>query len=267
MSTDAPPPQDWRAEIAERLSDDPEYGDIFSATMTGIDDLSAAFPILGGFYGGVTPDPSSMALFEPYRDGDEFTYLRDLMTTEELVRFQDQMVAMGFARDVIPGEYDDATARAMKSLMAMGNRRGVHWKAVYNDLVGKWERGELDGPEEDDPILVTRDPVALAQTAKASIRKMLGRDPSDDEVQAAASALAGWDLQAAKQQVDLQTGEGSAAKGEVSLIDPEARFNAYLEDRYKPELDRIDAVQTADESRRFTMAQIGSIDRMLKQGP
>lgn len=282
MGANMPPPEQPQPQApagAAGAGLPPDLMSLLAQTTGGMGGMVEPDDTIGGFFApqgdplpegwhppqalppGHQPAPPN-ALQDPYREGDEYAIL-NTMPTELLIRYQDQFVAMGLARDVIPGQIDDGTAHAMRSLMAMGNRAGKRWQDVYTDVTRRFEAGEFGPEEEPDPVLVRRDPAELAQRARKIMEDELGRDIDDSELQAAAAVWAGFDLESAKQQVELESRDGSAMKNEMTLVNPEARFNEWFEGRYRPEIERRESMVEADESREFTMSQIGRIDQMI----
>lgn len=202
-----------------------------------------------------------------FREGDQHQLLS--MSPEDIWQLQQAMAQAG----VLTGQFrrglaDDATMQAYRELLGWANRLGTGRRpdfinATLQTLAASPEfQAEGGGVKQGgaEALIRRRDPVELAQVARDSIRSLLGRDPDDAEIQDAASALAGFDLTAARQNAEMGS---SALGGDITLVNPEARFRAFLEDRYRPEIDRIETVQNAVVSRENMMANLGAIDRMI----
>lgn len=206
-----------------------------------------------------------------YFEGDEqeITY----WSPERVWQMQQQLASVGLLEGSFrQGVADRQTVSAFKDLLGYANQFGNGVPEVKGDLgLVRTLRALRDTPElvaADREIggtgssgapLVRRDPAAIALEARESMRSLLGRDPTPRELQEVAGQLTGLYNQASEQQQAL----GSAQAGDITLVDPGARFQGYLEERFRPEVDRIAWMDEALQSRESVMSNIGAIDRMM----
>lgn len=190
-----------------------------------------------------------------YHAGDEFDILRGL-TTENRVRLQQQMVALGLASDVVYGEIDggeggkSGTLGAMRELLAMANRQGEPWEATLGRIATEGEQHAANA-FEPEPYLAP-DYATLSQRVKSTFREALGRDPDDYEIQQLASELSGFDALAHEREQELtgmateqRAQPGRQGGGSVQGVDPLARFQELFEERYSGELDFVEDKEAA----------------------
>lgn len=271
MSVNAPPPQG------------DSFADIEGAPPPG---AAAAMPqaeVVGGIYGGTV---SGEPMFQPdgrmtgplalnegatghtYYEGDQFSILKGL-NTEDLVRLQEQLAAVGLAANPLYGEVgDESTLNAMSKLLSLANRSGTSWDATLTRLsTNPRLQEEAKEPEFEEPTYLAPDYASIAQRVKGMFRDQLGRDPDQGEMAQFTAELQGWDkdnfnAQVAADRADFE-GEGG---GTVQSVDPVARFQERFEQVYKPELNFVRDKGRAVETREQVEASTGLLSAMSQQG-
>lgn len=212
--------------------------------------------VIGGFYGGGQPGggpdggiPYAPGMApDPYYEGEEFDILRGL-TTEDRVRLQQQLVAVGLASGVVYGEIDggpsSGTVGAMRSLLAMANRAGEEWTATLGRIATNPAMQE-DAKEFDPTPHIKPDYATISQKIKQTFREALGRDPDKYEMQQLAGELTGFyelEQEAATEfetlQFEASQTPGSQPVEAVQQVDPMSRFTEMFESKYANELDFV----------------------------
>lgn len=268
-----------------------DFADIAGAPPPG-QMLAPQAELIGGDYGGtVTGDPflqpdgsmtGPLALREgstgyTYYEGNQYDILKAL-NTEDRVRLQQQLAAIGLATNPVYGEIDDATVNGMSKLLAMSNRAGTTWEATLNRIAtNPAMQDQLGGaggagqPEFDVPTYLAPDYASLAQDVKATFRQRLGRDPDQGEMAQLIGELEGWhkgafdaEVGAARQDFDNRLAEGEQAGGTVRQVDPMSRFQEMFDRTYANELDFVEDKEAAVESREITQQTTGTLSQMSR---
>lgn len=196
---------------------------------------------------------------QPYFLGDEFAILKG-MTTEDRVRLQQQLVALGIASDVTYGEIDGSdsgaggTLGAMRRLLAMANASGDDWTNVLARIAT--QPAMQEGIDEYEPApFLQPDYATLAQDVKRTVRERLGREPNDYELQQLTGEMSGFyaDEYAAQEefrriQHEAQTTPGVQGGGTVGRVDPMARFRQLFDEKFGAELAEPDKERQAQLS-------------------
>jgi hypothetical protein len=252
---------------------------------------------IGGYAPPQTPGVSSMAPQDPnrlvpaterrspgygapvppsdgtvYYEGADYGVLRR-MSTEELGRFQDSLVANGLAREIIPGRIDDSTIGGMQTLMALGNRRGASWESVRDEIVriGGMPGQNGDEPQFDPKPYLAPDYATLAQEVKSTFRQRLGREPDQAEMAELVGELQGWnkgaydaEVQYGQSQFDDDDGIPGVEEPpqELSNVDPVSRFQELFDERYSGELDIVERKAAVPGKRASVQGAVDAISRM-----
>lgn len=245
--------------------DDGPVGGMFSGPTGPLD------PMTGEFVGPHAPrEEDGIATY--YRAQDVETLWRAL-PLEDRVRLQDSLVALGLARQVIPGEFDDGTVDGLTRLLSLSNRAGTRWQATIGRLRSLEEQGLLEGEQQQyEPApRLTPDYDALAQDVKATFRQRLGRDPDDYELQQLTGALTGFyanEHEAAEElrriQHEQATRPGVQVGGTVQGVDPMAKFRQMFEQQYDAELDFVEDKQQAAETEQIMQQTANTVSRAAR---
>lgn len=210
-----------------------------------------------------------------YFDGDEYNVLKSL-TTEDRVRLQDQLMAIGLGTGMVPGEVDDNTVQAMSRLMTMANRSGTGWQQTLNRISTNPQMQEQ--MREEEPVFEAQpylapDIATIAQEIKGLFRDRLGRDPDEYEMAQLSSELTGYDRMAhqreqelAELRFDQQNTEGVQEPGEVRAVDPASRFREFFEKQYANELDFIEERETTGQISSAVGNTFGLGSQMIRGG-
>jgi len=219
-------------------------------------------------YGAPVP-PSNGTV---YYEGADYGVLRR-MSTEELGRFQDSLVANGLAREIIPGRIDDSTVGGMQTLMALGNRQSTSWSEVLEGIIriGGVPGSGTDGDEFDPKPYLAPDYASLAQTVKSTFRQRLGREPDQAEMAELVGELQGWskgaydaEVQYGQAQFDDDDGIPGVEEPmqELSNVDPVSRFQELFDERYQGEIDFREDQAAAPSRRASVQGAADTIARM-----
>lgn len=272
MSNNAPPPQGG------------DFADIVGAPPPG--QVAPQAELAGGFYGGtVSGEPflqpdgrmtgplalSPGSTGATYYQGDEFGILKGL-TTEDRVRLQQQLVAVGLTSNPAYGELDDPTIKGMSKVLAMSNRAGTEWQDTLNRIsTNPLLQEEAGGPAFDPPPYLQPDYATIAQEVKGFVQNRLGRDPDQGELAQLTSEWLGWDRQAhdvevgaARQNFGNRQAEGEQSGGTFRQVDPMARFKEAFESKYANELDFVEDKETAVRSRQTVEQGTNTLSQMSR---
>lgn len=248
------------------------------ARQQELDAARADLPYIGTDRLGVHDMGGWTNPFDGYRAGDEVQILNRL-TTEDLVRVQQQLIRYGFISEARMGKLDDDTVKGFKSLLSIANREGKQWTMVMNDLRNLEEDGLLEefgpggggggaAPVFEAPAYLAPDYATLAQEVKGLFRRDLGRDPDDSELAALTAELDGFARAAYDQQVEAARAEfdGRGAEHSGTQVDPAARFREMFEERFASELDFVEDKDAAVESREIVEGGVGTLSQMTTRG-
>jgi len=156
--------------------------------------------------------------------------------------------------EVVLGVWGPAEAQQMNQVMTVANARGVQWTdasisqlmpTVFQDQTKAATPRSAFTPEPYRPM----DPATVERTVKDSIRQMLGREPTEEDM----ATLGGYltdnhssayaaDVAAAKQQYSAQGAalDAGAQFGDPGVgpaeVDWESRYINKMEERFAPQL-------------------------------
>lgn len=256
------------------------FEDIFNAPMpTGggggqelLGGFSAVDPAQMGGPGGVPYRPGQAP--EVYYKGEvdpgtpgigSLDILRG-MVTEDRVRLQEQLRALGLARQPRYGYLDDDTISGFEEVLAIANRQGERWTVTLGNLATTGGIEEEQG-FQPEPYLAP-DYATVAQRVKATFREQLGRDPDDYELQQLASELSGFDALAHEREQEYAelAANPAAQPGEMSGVDPLARFNQRFEELFAGELDTIEGQEAARLQQGAVQSGVDLVSRAARGG-
>lgn len=283
-STPPSPPGDLASEVAAAIS---------SALAGGGAMPTDAPDPIGGFVGGtraaetgsIWPEwaqrvgvgiPDVIDNGVPvYYDGDEFSQLEGL-PLEQRVLLQEQLVALGLADNIIPGDPGDPESLAgMRALLSLSNANGERYSQTIARLTklkaaGVWQ-AEGAGTDFDARPYLKPDYATMSQKVKDTFRSTLGRDPDQYELQQLAGELTGFfemEHEAATEFDQLQheasVTAGSQTPGPAQQVDPMSRFAELFETKYKHELDFVEDKEQAQVSRQVVQAGTDTLSQMSR---
>jgi hypothetical protein len=245
------------------------------ASGFGVGGAEAPQP-LGGYLAppnlGSPPETSRMTSgygqFSGYFAGQEMALLQG-MPTEQLVRLQNQMVALGMTSKVIPGEFDRGTIGGFEQLLAMANTRRERWQETLQRASTTAATTDM-GPAKVD-VYRPPDYATLAETIKATFKSKLRRDPTDAEM-----ALMGDELSTTYRQqfdasidaadmLDDNVGAGRVVEGPAQ-VDPAARFQQEFDSRYSGELQVVDNVDERQQQNAVAGSVLDSFGSLIGGG-
>lgn len=212
------------------------------------------------------------------------------LAPEEIVAIQKRLVEAGLLETgkFYEGFWDDATTAAYETVLAYSNQRGTEWQDTLQDLIDNIP-DELKEQQQQaaiadvfqEPAYMAPDYATLAQDVKGMFRSRLGRDPTEDELREMAGALSGsWKaahdaaVAAARAEFDMgQTLQEQAEAGEelpeatspgtFTMVDPAARFAELFEQRFKPEIDRLESLGAVRQNTDNVFASVRSLTSMI----
>ncbi len=176
------------------------------------------------------------------------------MSVENVAAVQQKMIDTGWLdkEAVADGWWGPAEAEVMKSWMITANGRGDLWtdlpdeelREQAKDLAATSQRAGFV-PDAYRPL----DPARVELTVKDSIRQLIGRDATAEDLQQLGGYLT--DQHSASYEADVKAARGQynarvsldesggqfAQPGAVQDVDFEARFITQMEERFKPQLE------------------------------
>ena len=203
-----------------------------------------------------------LALRPTYDKDDEWAQFVG-MSPENIAAVQSFLISINALEQdgVVNGVWGPAEAQQMYKVLDIANAQGKSWQDVDEDML----RASFDKetaatsqraafvPQAYRPM----DPARAELTVKDSIRQMLGRDPTDEDM----SQLGGYltDMHAASYEADTQaarnryntqvaldkSGGTSGTPGAVEDVDFEARYIQKMEEKFAPQLESQERGRTA----------------------
>lgn len=179
------------------------------------------------------------------------------MPTEEVKRIEKRLVEAGLlTANRATGRWGPESQAAYRTVLGYANENGI------TDPTQAMEEMIALAPTEED-ILATNPFVArpyvrpdfdtLAQSVKSYARSQIGREPSDTEMKQLTSVMSGLYRQEYEAQVKAdrlfheavvlaQAGEEFTQPGVVQGVDPAASFQEQFDQRFAPEIERLEAL-------------------------
>ncbi len=201
--------------------------------------------MIGGDVGWAEED-SPQPIFT-YMGGDGARYW-DSYSARTRARLEQQMVDAGLLREgsFIPGSSSFEQHEAWESVLGWANYYGV---TPFNALArlqreGVYKRthggggGGGGGGAGARTVTTIPDYPTLAQRAKEMLRNTVGREVEDWEMKLVADEMQKQYRAQSQQMLDASL----AGSGEFQITDPETVTQAFIEDKYRNELDRLTAV-------------------------
>lgn len=191
---------------------------------------------------------------------------------EDIARLQHELVDAGLLK---PGSYwvgmwDFSSQDAYATALAYANQRGetVGQTLTFMASLPPSERPNQTGFVRE--AFIRPDPATLREAVRAGFRSTLGRDPRPDELEEWAAELLGLESASHEREQDIlaaqaaasATGAGTLPGGE--FIDPVARFQDLLEQRYQPEIERRREVATLDVARESLFQSLITMGSMVE---
>ncbi|KKL26888.1 hypothetical protein LCGC14_2390720, partial [marine sediment metagenome] len=242
-------------------------------------------------------DPTRTQTFEPrYFEGDERA--PQSLDGTVIARLQKRLVAAGLLNEdeYYAGYWTEVSWLAYKTALGVANTNGTDVSKAIDELIRTLPQSIKDERDLDkfaEPPYLTPDYATLAQTVKRTMRNELGRDPTAGELAQLTREMSGF----AREQFDVLTereriifeggketvtpptltfgqplpegqppslnlfGPRATPVGPQTLqnVDPAARFQELFEQRFKPEIDRLDSLS---EVRRNTNNVFASLRTM-----
>lgn len=177
------------------------------------------------------------------------------------------------------GVWSTEAQRAMAVVMTTANEQGLTWSESLNLYRANPPAGmadDEDGPGSGRapyvaPTYLAPDYATLAQGVKQVFRQQLNREPRDFELQFLAEQLerdyrAAFDAEVAADRADynlatvaVEEGTEGLTGGTVRSVDPVARLNQAFDERYGPEMNRLERIGEVEQSQASLLASIGLI--------
>lgn len=223
-------------------------------------------PLLGDLAEGTAVlGPDGQPVGATYRRGDENNPLS--WTQERRGRLQRSLAEIGLLRGSFNSRlWGPDSAQAYAAVLATANRLGVDADAALEMLRADDQlRTDVVGGEREVGPYLRPDPASVAKRVKTVFDDLLGREVTTDELPGLVAEYTSLDRQSYDQSLDAGISP-TGAEPVVDDVDPAARFEAFIADRYKPELDMRRGGAEAAASRDNLIASIGSLDQLLGIG-
>ena len=258
----------WQEDLADAVAQ-------YAATQDGDDDIRPIFP--RGFEAGdwaprfnqpQTPLVSRTRILadgtiEELDTAPIYTYISgeganywDQYAPETRKRLEGQMVEAGLLGEGAyqPGASNKIQHDAWEEVLGYANYYGV---SPFNALrklqvegismgVG---RGGGGGGAAKRTVTTIPDYKTIAQNAKTMLQRSLGRDMEDWEVSLTANEMQRLYRKQASQQLKASL----AGSGEFEITDPGSVTQAFIDDQYSSELDRLGDVSETSANYKLTM--------------
>ena len=219
-------------------------------------DATEQFTMLSG-------EMKPIALRPTYDKDDEWAQFVG-MSSENIAAVQSFMVGVGALEEdgLVHGVWGPTEAQQMYKILDIANAGGVSWQDVDEEILRNSFDKETAAttqraafvPQAYRPM----DPARAELTVKDSIRQMLGRDPTEEDM----SQLGGYltdmhsasyeaDTQAARNRYNTQvaldkSGGTFGTPAAVEEVDFEARYIQKMEERFAPQLESQKRGQVAE---------------------
>lgn len=209
-----------------------------------------------------------------YFDGDDWAPAS--LPGPRIAELQRQMVAAG----LIPrgasyrnGVWDDVSRSAYRQLLGEANGSGL---SAEQQVKVRQNAPKANQPEFQAPVRLKRDPAAIRSSVRALMADVIGPDrkPTDEELNELTGVLERIDSQAYDQstaasqaqfdrEMAAENGAPVGAAPVVQDVDPDARFEELLRERYKPEIQMREGVTDLATGRENLLGNIFAIDQMI----
>lgn len=189
-----------------------------------------------------------------YFEGDD--WMPAAMGPEDRARLQRLMAAAGIipkGAEYREGVWDDVSRAAYRTVLAQANASGMNPQQV----ISEWANAQVTNKPDVKPYL-SPDLTAIKADIKSVFRKRLGRDLTDGELPALVNEALTLDRAAYDNAV------ATTESGTGSQFDAAARFESYLEDRYKPEIQRVEGMVDVQTNREHLLGSIFAMDGAIQ---
>lgn len=198
-----------------------------------------------------------------YFEGDEFVPAS--LPGPKIAELQRQLAAAGLLKEYVNGYWDGASQAAYATLLGEANASGY----TYEQQMRQRANAAAEDRQVRRAARLKPDPATLRLNAKALVKQTVGRDATDEEIVHLSGVLDSFTKQA--DEADLANEDAAAAAlaaGQPApggqQVDPQARFEEYLSDRYRPEIQMREGVADLSQSRENLMGSIFAIDQAVR---
>ena len=174
------------------------------------------------------------------------------LSSENIAAVQSQMVAMGALEpdDIVYGTWGLAEATQMNTIMTIANGNGQEWTDLDGSMLKEFFDGETARTTPSRAAFTPQafrpmDPARVEMTVRDSVRALVGRDPTEEDLQLLGGYLTDQysssyeaDVAAGRAQYDAQiaadeSGATYGQPGAVEDVDYEARFLQKMDERFE----------------------------------
>jgi hypothetical protein len=157
--------------------------------------------------------------------------------------------------DFIPGQANQAVNNAWDTVLdwseyygitPLNALRKIEREGAYKDANGGGGGGGGGGRST---VTTIPDYATIAQRAKDQMKNTLGRDVEDWEMKLVADEMQKQYRSASQQQLAASL----AGSGEFEIADPQTVTQAYIEEQYAPEIDRVSDVAQSAANHKLSM--------------
>ena len=190
--------------------------------------------------------------FVPYIKGDSSNILDSLTTDASVQQLQTRLLDAGYltSGSYIPGFIGKSTTQALDNLLGDANNAGENYDYYLEQI--------LLNPKYDAslyPIEPELDYNVLGNTVISTLKKELGREPTESEYQILLGILAGYETEEYKQtlasmgpqyqktEIMFEGRPTGVFEGEIEKVQPtrpdnaQAMFESKVRELFKPEMD------------------------------
>lgn len=221
--------------------------------------------------------------FTPYVYGDSNTILNSYRTENEIKLFQQKLQDAGYLKQgsYILGTIDSNTIDSFNSLLGDSNTSGNKWNTLLEKILTSTTYDITELPTEAE-----LDYNEITNTVINTVKKEIGREPTQQEIEILNSLLAGYKTEEFEQQKQLfmqqvgpkyttgktftmtpsgpQITEGlrKVDQPEIVVSDPTQKFEAKVRELFKPEMDlnqRREQTRNVANIIKSSIAGLGSI--------
>jgi hypothetical protein len=188
--------------------------------------------------------PATHDVAARYFEGDD--WVPASLPPVQIAELQRRLVAAGLipkGAEYRNGYWDDVTQNGFRVLLAESNASGF----TYGQTLTLRESAERENrPQFQAKPFLAPDPATIRQNAREWVKSNIGDDRAvamgDDELDRLVSVASGFDRSAYEQQTSAERAAFDAAQentgggGEMQSVDPVARFQEFLQEKYAPEI-------------------------------
>lgn len=213
----------------------------------------------------------------PYEILDDIAQEWQTVPTEIRARMQQEMVAIGLLNPDTTrtnfffgdGSLDNPTMAALQQVFRVANTNNEHWSMAYRRVLGNFQQGLAlgfgggsgsgggggGGGGAAMPTFRAPDPAAIREQIRATVSQAVGREMEEAEVGEFTAPL-----------TDLYRKQFNAAVGGGTQVDPQARFNEMVREKYGTEMDLLGERQEFAATAQVDQANMSFIDRIAAGG-